>query len=135
MAKTMADWAIFLREVWESLDILKLVPYFSEDIKYIAGGPARGSRYEGKKAVTAAINRAINEVFVISKVKIHDILVAEQHVIVLVYVEGASRITGKPYANELLYTYEIQNDKIVQQREYLDTIASARATGDLPYHD
>ena len=135
MVKTMADWATLLNDVWENLDILKLVPYFSEDVEYIAGGPARGSRYAGKQAVTAAIHRAINEIFTISKTEVHDILIAKQHIIVLVYVEGNSRITGKEYANELLYTYKISNDKIVQQREYLDTIASARATGDLPSPD
>jgi len=131
----MEEWAKLLVETWQSMDFGRLEPYFAEDAVYAAGGPARGSKYEGKAAVMGAMGRAVHQVFEIDKIEVKKVITAKDHVILSIYDEGKSRLTGRPYANELLFMYEIRDGKIKQQREYLDTIASARATGDLPYPD
>jgi len=40
-----------------------------------------------------------------------------------------------PDENDLIFIFEVKNGKIKSMHEYLDTLASARACGDLPYPD
>ena len=124
-----------LVEMWKVLDFSKLGPLLAENAVYTAGGPARGSRREGRDAVLASHQRAVGQVFVISSVDVREVLVTPDRVAIGLHVEGQSRLTGRPYANDLLYLYRVEGGKIVHQHEYLDTVASARAAGDLPYPD
>jgi ketosteroid isomerase-like protein len=119
--------------MWKVLEFGKLGPLLAEDAVYTAGGPARGSRREGREAVLASHQRAVGQVFVIDRVEVREVLVTPDRIAIGLHVEGSSRLTGRPYANDLLYLYTVKNGRIVHQHEYLDTIASARAAGDLPY--
>jgi ketosteroid isomerase-like protein len=129
------EMAQIITDAWRRLDFERLRPLFADNAEYVAGGPARGSRRVGRDAVMAGLHRAINEVFLIERVEVSKVLVTKDHVVLVIHDEGKSRITGRPYANDLLFMYEIKDGKIVLQREYLDTISAARATGDLPYPD
>ena len=118
-----------------------LADFFTEDAVYTAGGPARGSRYEGIAAVRGAMNRANNQVFLVEKMDFKHVLAAKDvvtgkdFVVVPISVKGKSRITSRDYANELCLLLEVKDGKIVHMHEYLDTIASARANAQLPYPD
>jgi len=135
MPKTMPEWGQFLKEMWQELDFERLRPYYADDVVYTAGGPVRGSRYEGKAAVLGAHATAVGQKFVINKVIVNDVILAEDWVILAIRDEGVSRVTGREYLNDLLYMYQIKDGKIVRQCEYLDTLSAARATGDVPYPD
>jgi ketosteroid isomerase-like protein len=135
MERSTKEIADVLVAMWKVLDFGKLAPLLAENAVYTAGGPARGSRREGKEAVLASHQRAVGQVFTIEKAEVREVLVTADRVAIGLHVDGKSRITGRPYANDLLYLYSVEGGKIVHQHEYLDTIASARATGDLPYPD
>ena len=135
MRKDMEEMARLIREARESGDRDKLMALFTDDAVYTAGGPARGSRYEGKQAIRAAMERAITKFFLVEKMEFKEPILAGDHILQPISVVGKSRITGRDYANELLILYTIKDGKIVHQHEYLDTMASARACGDLPYPD
>ena len=132
MAMTTEEIARRWDEAGSNLDARMLL--FSDDAVYTSGGPARGSRYEGKAAVRGAMERAVTKVFDVASLK-STVITTKDHIIRLVDVTGKSRITGRPYANKLLFLQTVKDGKIVHQHEYLDTIASARALGDLPYPD
>ena len=109
---------------------------YAEDAVYTSGGPARGSRYEGKAAIRGAGERAMTKVFEVDAAQSRsEAIVAKDHFFMLFDIKGKSRITGCPYANKLLFVFAVKDGKIVHQHEYLDTLASARACGDLPYPD
>jgi len=135
MLKETEEVARLMKEARESGDREKSMALFADDAVYTAGGPARGSRYEGKEAIRAATDRAMNQVFLVDKMEFKEPIIAEGYILQPISVKGKSRITGRDYANELLLLYTIKDGKIVHQHEYLDTMASARATGDLPYPD
>jgi ketosteroid isomerase-like protein len=112
----------------------KMMELYADDVVYIAGGPARGFQYVGKKAIidaTARIGQDVN----FDKVEVEEVIVAENHIILPISLKGTSRITGRPYTNAVLMLYQVKDGKIQHVREYLDTIASARSRGDLPYPD
>ena len=135
MTMTTAEVARRYQEAMNSKDREAQMALFAYDAVYTAGGPARGSRYEGKAAISGAMDRAMFKVFEVSKLEVEEIIVAKDHFFVPINVVGKSRITGRPYANKLLLMETVKDGKIVHQHEYLDTIASARATGDIPYPD
>ena len=135
MGKEMEEFAKVLLETINNQDREKMADLYADDAVYTAGGPARGSEYVGKEAVLGAIQRATNQVFLVKKMEVKKVITGEDAVVLPISVKGSSRITGKPYANELLLIFEVKDGKIKHMREYLDTIASARATGDLPYPD
>jgi len=130
---TMDEIEKAIIENWNHLGTGILDPYWADDATYDAGGPARGSHYEGKAAIKAAGARAIGQMFKIEKVTIHRVIRGKDAIVVQVRPEGTSRKTGRPYANELCYIYTVKDGKLVHQYEYLDTISSARACGDMPY--
>ena len=116
---------------FQSNDREEQATVFSDEPSYISGGPMRGSRYTGKKVVLDAFERAS----IIIQVERGDmeLLLAENHSIWKMHVEGRSQITDQPHANDLLFIFEVRNGKVRQVRENLDTIAPARTCGDLPY--
>jgi len=125
----------------EAMNSGRFGDFQADDIVYTAGGPARGSRYEGKEAAVGAGNRAVNQVFLVDKLEVKhalaakDVMTGKDFIILPISVRGKSRITGRDYANELCLLLEMKDGKIVHMHEYLDTMASARATGDIPYPD
>jgi len=135
MAKTTEEIAKLLVAARKSGDREEMLTLFTDDAVYTAGGPARGSRYEGKDAIRAAMERAVGKMFLVESMEYGEVIVSENNILLPISVKGKSRVTGRDYANELLYIYTVKDGKIVHMHEYLDTMASARACGDMPYPD
>ena len=135
MAESMEKFAERFFEALHSNDREKRAAFFSDEPYYISGGPVRGSRYTGKKAVLDAMERAGTIFDVEMEKSERKLIITKDHIMMQFHVVGKSKVTDRPYANELLFIYEVKNGKVRSMREYLDTIAAARATGDLPYPD
>jgi ketosteroid isomerase-like protein len=120
-----------LQATFQGNDREERATLFCDEPSYISGGPIRGSRYTAKKAVLDTFERA-STVFQVDRSDM-ELLLAENHFIWKMHVEGNSKVTARPYANDLLFIFEVRNVKIRSVREYMDTIATARACGDLPY--
>ena len=117
-----------------SEDADKLADLFSDDAVLTLGGPAEGRTIKGKKNIRDLFDYIFRNLFADVKIKITRIVTTKDVAIVEISDDAVSRVTGQKYENEILFLIDVKDGKIQAMREYLDTVASTRALGRLPYN-
>ena len=122
-----------VRDAFEAMgrsDIRPLVDMMTDDFAWIIEGQSRFSRsYEGKVAVKRDLLTPLFEAFATPYRFIIDDIIAEGDSVV---VRGRGEVrtkAGKDYNNSYCFVLGLEEGKLVELREYLDTALVERVFG------
>jgi len=122
-----------VRDAFEAMgrsDIGPMVDLMTDDFAWIIEGQSRFSRsYEGKEAVKRDLLAPLFEAFATPyRFTIDDIIAEGDRVV----VRGRGEVTtkaGKDYNNSYCFVLGLEDGKLVELREYLDTALVERVFG------
>lgn len=113
-----------IQEWYESRDRESLAP----DAEWIIteGFPA-GGRYVGQAEIYEQFFQALHGLFNEFDSNVNEILDAEDNVVVLGYYSGRTKLAGVTFTSPFAHIWKLRNGKIVQFRQYADTVLIERA--------
>ena len=122
-----------VRDAFEAMgrsDIRPLVDMMTDDFAWIIEGQSRFSRsYEGKEAVKRDLLAPLFEAFATPyRFTIDDIIAEGDRVVVRGRGEVRTK-AGKDYNNSYCFVLRIEEGRLVELREYLDTALVERVFG------
>ena len=122
-----------IRDAFEAMgrsDIRALVDMMTDDFAWIIEGRSRFSRsYEGKEAVKRDLLAPLFEAFATPyRFTIDDIIAEGDRVVVRGRGEVKTK-AGKDYNNSYCFVLRLEEGKLVELREYLDTALVERVFG------
>jgi uncharacterized protein len=109
-------------------DMQGLVALSAKDIEWIIPGewPLAGT-YRGYAGLEDALGRA-NETFETSYPKPPDFIAQGDRVLVVGSATGRIKATNKTFEDNWVFDITVRNGKLTNIREYIDTLAMARAS-------
>jgi uncharacterized protein len=108
-------------------DIQGLLALFAEDIEWIIPGkwPLAGT-YRGRAGV-ASLFQKVSEMLEISFLETREFVAQGERVLVVCFSGGRVKGTNRTYEHHEVLAFTVRNGKVTNVREYIDTLALARA--------
>ena len=109
-------------------DIQGLLALFAEDIEWIIPGegwPLAGT-YRGHAGV-AGLFQKVSEMLEISFLETREFVAQGDRVLVVGFSGGRVKGTNRTYEHHEVIAFTVRNGKVTNVREYIDTLALARA--------
>ena len=109
-------------------DIQGLLALLAEDIEWIVPGeglPLAGT-YRGHAAVASFFQKVL-EMFEYSSVEPREFLAEGDRVLVVGFESGRVKATNRTFEAHWVIAFTVRNGKVTNVRDYIDTLAQARA--------
>lgn len=128
------------RIVGEAFDALSraepgpFIALFHEDMVWIIMGQSSWSRrFEGRDSIERELAGPLFSLFATPYRNIPERIIADDDGNVVVLAKGEARTrTGRDYNNDYCFVLRMENGKIVELREYMDTALAESALGEPP---
>ena len=113
-------------------DTQPFVDAMAEDVLWIVTGRSKWSRrFEGKEALVNDLVRPLFSLFATPYRNIAERIIADDEGNVVVLARGEVRTkAGRDYNNDYCFVLRLENGKIVEVREYMDSALAESVLGD-----